>query len=239
MSSLSDATISRMPLYLRELVQLERAGQIRVQSGVLARRLGLNDAQVRKDLSAFGQLGQRGVGYEVRGLIETIQSTLGGDRSWKMILVGVGNLGTALSGYRGFEQHGFKLVGAFDNNPNKIGQRLGQLTVQPLQSMDEFVRNEKVELAILAVPATEAPGVVQRLELAGVTGILNFAPAAVSPPKSTSTVVNVDLAVEMQRLAYAVLRSKEDGRPDESRSEGYSHDEDPSETGSTDGRELP
>lgn len=210
MSNLSEATINRMPLYLRELVQLERAGQSRVQSGVLARRLGLNDAQVRKDLSAFGQLGQRGVGYEVSGLIATIQSTLGGDRSWKMILVGVGNLGTALSGYRGFEQHGFQLVGAFDNNPSKVGQLLGPLTIQPLASLEEFVQSERVELAILAVPASVAAGVVQRLELAGVTGILNFAPAALNLPKNSATVVSVDLAVEMQRLAYAVLRSKND-----------------------------
>ena len=208
MSNLSEATISRMPLYLRELVQLQRAGQSRVQSGVLARRLGLNDAQVRKDLSAFGQLGQRGVGYEVQGLIETIQRTLGGDRSWKMVLVGVGNLGTALSGYRGFEQHGFKLVGAFDNSPAKIGQKLGELTIRPLQELDSFVKEAGVELAILAVPASVATGVVKRLELAGVTGILNFAPAALNLPQSSATVVSVDLAVEMQRLAYAVLRSK-------------------------------
>jgi redox-sensing transcriptional repressor len=205
----SDATISRMPLYLRELQQLQRAGQTRVQSGVLANRLGLNDSQVRRDLSGFGSLGQRGVGYDVKGLIQTIQNTLGSDRSWNVILVGVGNLGRALSGYRGFEQQGFRLVAAFDSDPSKIGTSLGSLTIRPLEEIDEIVQSEEVELAIVSVPASAAVSVTQRLEIAGVTGILNFAPVTVSKPQSSTTVVNVDLAVELQRLAFAVLKSKD------------------------------
>lgn len=205
----SDATISRMPLYLRELQQLQRAGQTRVQSGVLAKRLGLNDSQVRRDLSGFGSLGQRGVGYDVKGLIQTIQNTLGSDRSWNVILVGVGNLGRALSGYRGFEQQGFRLVAAFDSDPSKIGTSLGNLTIRPLEDIDEIVQSEAVELAIVSVPASAAVSVTQRLEIAGVTGILNFAPVTVSKPQSSTTVVNVDLAVELQRLAFAVLKSKD------------------------------
>lgn len=206
----SDATISRLPLYLRELQQLQRAGSSRVQSGVLARRLGLNDSQVRRDLSGFGPLGQRGVGYEIRALIETIQNTLGGNRSWNVILVGVGNLGTALSGYRGFEQQGFRLVGAFDTDPRKVGKKLGALQIQSLEGLEDFVQSENVELAILSVPAASARAVAQRLELVGITGILNFAPITVTPPQSSITIVNVDLAVELQRLAYAVLTSKKE-----------------------------
>ncbi|AMV31877.1 Redox-sensing transcriptional repressor Rex [Pirellula sp. SH-Sr6A] len=206
----SDATISRLPLYLRELQQLQRGGSTRVQSGVLARRLGLNDSQVRRDLSGFGPMGQRGVGYEIRGLIETIQNALGGNRSWNVILVGVGNLGTALSGYRGFEQQGFQLVGAFDIDPSKIGKNLGKLQIQSFVALEEFVEREKVELAILSVPAASAPTVARRLELVGITGILNFAPVTVTPPQSSVTIVNVDLAVELQRLAYAVLTSKKE-----------------------------
>lgn len=206
---LSDATIGRLPLYLRELQQLQRQGQTRVQSGLLARRLGFTDSQVRRDLSSFGSLGQRGVGYDIRGLIATIQNTLGSDRAWNVILVGVGNLGRALSGYRGFEQQGFRLVGAFDIDESKIGMKLGLLTIQSIDAVDELIRRESVELAILSVPAAAAVQVAQKLEIAGIAGILNFAPVTVNQPRSHVTVVNVDLAVELQRLAYAVLRSKE------------------------------
>jgi redox-sensing transcriptional repressor len=206
----SEATISRLPLYLRELLQIQRHGEQRVQSGVLAKRLGLNASQVRRDLSGFGSMGQRGVGYEVRGLIQTIQQVLGSDRSWNVILVGVGNLGRALSGYRGFSQQGFRLVGAFDIDPSKIGEKLGSLTVLPLSELEEFVRTEGVELAMIAVPAGVVTEVTERLEMAGVTGILNFAPVMVRRSASPVTVVNVDLAIELQRLAFLVLQSRDD-----------------------------
>ena len=206
----SEATISRLPLYLRELLQIQRHGEPRVQSGVWAKRLGLTAAQVRRDLSGFGSMGQRGVGYEVRGLIQTIQQVLGSDRSWNVILVGVGNLGRALSGYRGFAQQGFRLVGAFDIDPSKIGEKLGSLTVLPLSELEEFVRTEGVELAMIAVPAGVVTEVTERLEMAGVTGILNFAPVMVRRSASPVTVVNVDLAIELQRLAFLVLQSRDD-----------------------------
>lgn len=164
---------------------------------------------MRRDLSSFGSLGQRGVGYDIRGLISTIQNTLGSDRAWNVILVGVGNLGRALSGYRGFEQQGFRLVGAFDIDKSKIGMKLGPLTIQSIDAVDELIQRESVELAILSVPAAAAVQVAQKLEIAGIAGILNFAPVTVNQPRSHVTVVNVDLAVELQRLAYAVLRLKE------------------------------
>lgn len=189
---------------------MQRQGDLRVQSGVLAKRLGLNASQVRRDLSGFGPMGQRGVGYEIRGLIQTIQQVLGSDRSWNVILVGVGNLGRALSGYRGFAQQGFRLVGAFDVDPTKIGVKLGDLTVMPLSELEEFVKSEGVELAMVAVPAVVVGEVTKRLEIAGVTGILNFAPVMVRKPSSSVTVVNVDLAIELQRLAFQVLQSRDD-----------------------------
>ena len=188
------ATVTRLALYLRELQQLQRSGAQRIQSGAIAKRLGLNDSQVRRDLSCFGQFGQRGVGYDITGLMKAIQVILGTDRSWNVILVGAGNLGRALSGYRGFDQQGFRLVGVFDCSEEKIGSKLGNL-----------VEKTKVELAILAVPAESAIAVAQRLEIAGVTGILNFAPVTVRRPNSSLTVVDVDLAVELQRLAFAVV----------------------------------
>jgi redox-sensing transcriptional repressor len=206
----SEATISRLPLYLRELLHIQRHGEQRVQSGVLAKRLGLNASQVRRDLSGFGSMGQRGVGYEVRGLIQTIQQVLGSDRSWNVILVGVGNLGRALSGYRGFAQQGFRLVGAFDIDPSKIGEKLGSLTVMPFSDLEEFVRAKGVELAMIAVPVGVVSEVTERLEMAGVTGILNFAPVLIRRSASPVTVVNVDLAIELQRLAFLVLQSRDE-----------------------------
>jgi len=202
------ATVTRLALYLRELQQLKRAGLQRIQSGAIAKRLGLNDSQVRRDLSCFGQFGQRGVGYDIAGLIKAIQSIMGTDRAWNVILVGAGNLGRALSGYRGFDQQGFRLVGVFDCSDEIIGTKVGKLVVQSLTELDEMITKNEVELAIVAVPAEAAATVSLRLESAGITGILNFAPVTVRRPNSNLTVVDVDLAVELQRLAFAVVNGK-------------------------------
>jgi redox-sensing transcriptional repressor len=202
------ATVTRLALYLRELQQLQRAGQQRIQSGAIAKRLGLNDAQVRRDLSCFGQFGQRGVGYRISELTKAIQAILGTDRSWNVILVGAGNLGRALAGYRGFDRQGFRLVGIFDSANDKIGAKIGKLKIQSLDDLENIVQSEQVELAILAVPAEAAIEVAKRLEIAGVTGILNFAPVSVRPQNSSLTVVDVDVAVELQRLAFAVVNQK-------------------------------
>ncbi len=202
------ATVTRMALYLRELQQMHRSGLQRIQSGALAKRLGLNDSQVRRDLSCFGQFGQRGVGYSIPNLTKAIQSILGTDRSWNVVLIGSGNLGRALSGYKGFKQQGFRLVGVFDNSSKMIGTQLGSLTVRSLDELESVVHEEKVELAILAVPAGAAQAVAERLEVAGITGILNFAPVTVKRTTGGLTVVDVDLAVELQRLAFAVVNQK-------------------------------
>ncbi len=202
------ATVTRMALYLRELQQMHRSGLQRIQSCTLAKRLGLNDSQVRRDLSCFGQFGQRGVGYSIPNLTKAIQSILGTDRSWNVVLIGSGNLGRALSRYRGFKQQGFRLVGVFDNSTEMIGTQLGTLIVRSLDELEGVVHAEKVELAILAVPASSAHAVAERLEIAGVTGILNFAPVTVRRSTGGLTVVDVDLAVELQRLAFAVVNQK-------------------------------
>ena len=207
-SNVPVATVTRLALYLRELQQLHRSGLQRIQSGAIAKRLGLNDSQVRRDLSCFGQFGQRGVGYSIPALTQAIQAILGTDRSWNVILIGAGNLGRALSGYRGFDQQGFRLVGVFDCVKDKIGSKLGGLTIQSLDDLESVVEKESVELAILAVPASSAASVAQRLEIAGVTGLLNFAPVSVRKAGSSLTVVDVDLAVELQRLAFAVVNQK-------------------------------
>lgn len=206
-SDIPVATASRLALYLRELQQVQRHGAANVQSGWLAKRLGLNDSQVRRDLSCLGQVGLRGVGYRIPDLIHAIQHVLGTDRSWNVILVGVGNLGRALSGYRGFDQQGFLLVGAFDSDPDKVGTLVGSLRVQPLDALESFVASTPVDLAVLAVPAAAAPAVAAHLEEVGIPGILNFAPVPIQSTASM-TVQHVDLAVELQRLAFSVVRRK-------------------------------
>ena len=200
------ATVTRLAFYLRELQQMQRSGLANVQSKSIAERLGLNDSQVRRDISCLGTVGQRGVGYRVQELIESIQRILGTDRTWNVILVGVGNLGRALSGYRGFEQQGFHLVGAFDSDSQKIGTQIGNLKIQALNDLPLFARSNQIDLAILAVPADSAQGVASQLENAGIPGILNFAPIAVQASTSSKTIIQeVDLAIELQRLAFSVV----------------------------------
>jgi redox-sensing transcriptional repressor len=209
-SEIPSATVSRLALYLRELQQIERGGSENVRSGWLAERLGLKDSQVRRDLSCLGQVGQRGVGYRIHELVGSIQQVLGTDRSWNVILVGVGNLGRALSGYRGFDQLGFCLIAAFDSDPEKVGGQVGSLRVQHLDQLEAFTASDHVDLAILAVPAAAALTVATRLQRSGVSGILNFAPVVI-PSNSAITVQGVDLALELQRLAFSVVRRKQGG----------------------------
>jgi len=200
------ATVTRLAFYLRELQQMQRSGLENIQSRSIAERLGLNDSQVRRDISCLGTVGQRGVGYRVEELIESIQRVLGTDRNWNVILVGVGNLGRALSGYRGFQQQGFQLVGAFDSDPAKIGSNVGSLTIRSLDQLPEFARSNQVDLAILAVPADAAQSVASQIEGVGIPGILNFAPIAVQASSSSRTIIQeVDLAIELQRLAFLVV----------------------------------
>jgi redox-sensing transcriptional repressor len=201
------ATVTRLAFYLRELQQMQRSGLANIQSRAIADRLGLNDSQVRRDISCLGTVGQRGVGYQVEDLIQSIQSILGTDRIWKVILVGVGNLGRALSGYRGFQEQGFDLLGAFDTDAEKIGKPIGQLKIQSLDQLGTFAKLHAIDLAILAVPADAAQSVVFAIEAAGIPGILNFAPIAVQPSVHSKTIIQeVDLAIELQRLAFSVVR---------------------------------
>lgn len=200
------ATASRLGLYLRELQQLDRCGFTTVKSNVLGARLGLSDSQIRRDLARFGEFGKRGVGYDVLGLIHALRKALGTDGQWNVILIGLGNLGSALVRYRGFAQQGFNLVGVFEQDVAKIGTIVEQLTVCSITDLADFLSKTSVQLAILAVPANIAPLIARQLAEFGVNGILNFAPTSLSHIPGVAT-VNVDLAIELQRLAFAVVNS--------------------------------
>jgi redox-sensing transcriptional repressor len=188
---------------LRELQRLEATGQQTISSGQLGTLLGFSDAQVRKDLGFFGQFGYPGVGYRCDELIRAMRDILGTNQSWNVVMVGVGNLGQALLGYRGFGRQNFTIVAAFDADPAKVGQVVQGLTIQPLEQLAETVREKHVRLGMIVVPAERAQEAADRLVAAGVEGIVNFAPVTLALPPHVQN-VGVDLAIELEQLSFAV-----------------------------------
>jgi redox-sensing transcriptional repressor len=202
-ASVPKVVVSRLSLYLRELQRLEAAGQQTISSGQLGTLLGFSDAQVRKDLGFFGQFGYPGVGYRCDELIRAMRDILGTNQSWNVVMVGVGNLGQALLGYRGFGRQNFTIVAAFDADPAKVGQVVQGLTIQPLEQLAETVREKHVRLGMIVVPAERAQEAADRLVAAGVEGIVNFAPVTLALPPHVQN-VGVDLAIELEQLSFAV-----------------------------------
>lgn len=198
-----------MSLYLRESQRLSDVGVASISSTELGRVLDISPAVVRKDLAAIGTLGRRGVGYPVGELMERIGATLGAEILWDVVLVGAGSLGHALLRYRGLERQGFRVVAAFDVDPALIGSQVGGVVIRPAAEMLAYIRSQRPRLAILAVPAEAAAAVAAELAEAGISGILNFSPTPIKLPKGIG-LVNVDLASEMQRLAFMVSRLASD-----------------------------
>lgn len=198
--------VRRLSLYLRELENLLAQNHRTVSSRQLGESLGLTDAQVRKDLAYFGQFGHPGVGYRVDELIARARHILGTDKTWNVALVGVGNLGRALVSYRGFIKRGFDIVAVFDNDPNLTGELVDAakgLTVEPMEKLPAIVKERSILLGILAVPASSAQQVADRMLAAGVRGVLNFAPVALRVNDRTA-VAAVDLAVHLEQLCFQV-----------------------------------
>jgi redox-sensing transcriptional repressor len=200
---LPQPAVGRLSLYFRELHRLLDSEVSSVNSKQLGQLVDVSPAVVRRDLSALGTIGRRGVGYDVTRLIERIGAVLGSGVEWKVVLVGVGSLGDALLRYRGFERLGFRLVAAFDNDPARIGQSVGGVLISDVDRMTALLRDVRPELAIVAVPAEQAGRVASALVAGGVQGVLNFAPTTLRLPAGVA-VVNVDLASELQRLAFDV-----------------------------------
>jgi redox-sensing transcriptional repressor len=200
---LSRASIGRFSLYLRHLENLLRDGVCKVSSSLLGEALGITDAQVRKDLACLGSLGHPGIGYITEELIGAIRHLLGVDRPWRAALVGVGNLGRALLGYRGFEQRGFRLVALFDADPAKVGEKVEGLPLHGVEEIPQVVADTGAELALLAVPSEAAQPVADALIAAGIRGLLNFAPVMLRVPPEVR-LVSVDLTVQLEQLAFLV-----------------------------------
>jgi len=204
----SRASAARLSLYLRCLEGWRRDGLVTTSSRDLATALGVGAAQVRRDLSVLGGLGRRGVGYKVADLAGAIRTALGIDREWSAVLVGAGNLARALLRYRGFPERGFQLVGLFDADVRKVGQRIEGLTVEPVADLGRRVKSLGAELGIVAVPWESAQEVGDALAVAGVRGVLNFAPAVLRLPAGIA-VVNVDLTIQLEQLAFQVQAARE------------------------------
>jgi redox-sensing transcriptional repressor len=198
---LPEATVARLPEYLRALHHLAETGYETVSSEGLATAAGVNSAKLRKDLSHLGSYGTRGVGYDVALLIAQIEHVLGLTQRRGVALVGVGNLGHALAGYAGFGNRGFRFVALFDADAARIGERINGMVVRDIEDMPEVVAAEAISIAVIATPAHAAQGVADRLVAAGVTSILNFAPCVLTVPDGVD-VRKVDLAVELQILSF-------------------------------------
>lgn len=204
-----DATIARLPVYLRVLNQLADAGISTVRSGALAEAAGVNSAQLRKDLSYLGSYGRRGVGYDVGYLRLQIGRQVGSTYDWPVIIVGLGNLGTALANYSGFYSRGFRVVGLIDPAPDLVGKRIHGLAIRDLAELEDVVGSTGAAIAVIATPAEAAQAVADRLVDAGVTSILNFAPTVLVVSEGVN-VRKVDLGQELQILAYHEQRARVD-----------------------------
>jgi redox-sensing transcriptional repressor len=196
-----EATVARLPLYLRALAEAARDRTVTISSEALAERAGVNAPQVRKDLSHLGSYGTRGVGYDVAYLLRQINRQLGLTEDRRVAIIGAGNLGQALACYGGFPSRGFHVVAAFDVDPAKVGMRLGPTVVHPTSAMIDVIRDEKVAIAVIATPAPVAQSVVEAAVSAGVGSILNFAPTTVSVPPHVA-LRQVDLGIELQILSF-------------------------------------
>jgi redox-sensing transcriptional repressor len=196
-----EATVARLPVYLRCLVEVADAKTATVSSERLAEMAGVNAAKVRKDLSYLGSYGTRGVGYDVEYLLYQISRELGLTQDWPVVIVGVGNLGHALANYRGFSARGFRVAALVDADPSKVGERLGDLVLRSLDDLPDIVAQERVAIAVIATPASSAQDVADRLVAAGVRSILNFAPTVLVVPPHVS-LRKVDLSIELQILSF-------------------------------------
>ena len=199
------AAVFRLSLYLRQLEVLSRSGRETVSSRELGHALNLTAAQVRKDLAYFGQFGYRGVGYKVDELGEQLRRILGTDHKWNVVVLGAGNLGRALSGYRGFRKQGFNIVGVFDSDVAKVGRRAGDLVIQSMATLPEVVRRLDVKIALVCVPSESAQRVAEQATRAGVRGVFNFAPVTLDLPEGVA-LVSEDLAIRLEQLSVELTK---------------------------------
>ena len=199
--NIPDIVIGRMPLYLRSLQQMASEGRLVTSSQELGEKLGISAAQIRKDLSQFGEFGKQGTGYDIDFLLKQISQILHVDHEWEIAIVGAGDIGSAVARYKGFSNRGFRVVMVFDDDPQKINTRIDDFTIMSTSEMVEAIRSAGIKVAMLAVPASAAQNVAEQLVEAGVKAILNYAPITLNIPH-TVHVQYIDPAIHLQRMTY-------------------------------------
>ena len=196
-----EATVARLPVYLRVLTALAESSTPTISSEALAAAAGVGSAKLRKDLSHLGSYGTRGVGYDVEYLVYQISRALGLTQHYRVVIVGVGNLGHALANYAGFGTRGFEIAALVDADPRRAGEKIGGLEIQSIDDLEVIVKENEISIGVIATPAAAAQPVCDRLVACGVTSVLNFAPTVLSVP-DTVDVRKVDLSIELQILAF-------------------------------------
>jgi redox-sensing transcriptional repressor len=199
--TIPDIVVGRLPIYLRALQAMLDEGRKVTSSQELGERLGISAAQIRKDLSQFGEFGKQGTGYSIDFLAEQIGAILKVNRVWDVAVVGAGDIGSAIAQYQGFTNRGFRVVMIFDKDPEKIGAQVGSFTVQRVEELESLVQEARIEIAMIAVPGAEAQSVADRLVKAGVQAILNYAPISISVPEGVH-VQYIDPVIHLQRMTY-------------------------------------
>ncbi|MEZ4517423.1 MAG: redox-sensing transcriptional repressor Rex [Chloroflexota bacterium] len=201
-NQIPDIVIGRLPLYLRELNRMvQEPDRVTASSHELAERLGISSAQIRKDLSHFGEFGKQGTGYHIQYLIDRLTEILHLTQEWPVVVVGAGFLGHALASYRGFQHRGFHITAVFDNDPEKIGKEVGGLVIQDSANLEAAVREAGIQMAILSVPAAVAQDITDKLAAAGVKAILSYAPVSLNPPDGV-IISYSDPVVQLQQMSY-------------------------------------
>ncbi|MDY6328469.1 MAG: redox-sensing transcriptional repressor Rex [Lachnospiraceae bacterium] len=208
-NSISKAVIGRLPRYYRYLGEIMESGVERISSGELSKKMNVTASQIRQDLNNFGGFGQQGYGYNVKYLYVEIGKILGVDKQHNMIIIGAGNLGRALANYANFEKRGFVLIGLFDKNPELIGKEVRGVAVQSMDNLEEFAKDNKIDIATLAIPKAEAVKVAEKLAECGVRAIWNFAHTDLNLPKNI-VVENVHLSESLMQLSYNLTRTEND-----------------------------
>jgi redox-sensing transcriptional repressor len=196
-----DIIIGRLPVYLRALQQLSEKGILTTSSQELGEIIGISAAQIRKDISQFGEFGKQGTGYSIPFLIERLRSILKVDRVWEVVIVGMGDIGHALAHYNGFANRGFHINMVFDNDPVKVGQKVGQYEVFDTAVLPEKIKQNKIKIAMLAAPASSAQEITDLLVKAGIKAILNYAPISLNVPGGVR-VQYIDPVTHLQRMTY-------------------------------------
>ena len=196
-----DIIIGRLPVYLRALQRLADKDIHTTSSQELGEIVGISAAQIRKDISQFGEFGKQGTGYAIPFLIEKLQDILNVDRVWEVVIVGMGDIGHALAHYQGFANRGFHVKMVFDNDPKKIGQKIGEFEVFDTALIGEKIKQHKIKLAMITVPASSAQDVAEQLVKAGVKAILNYAPISLNVPEGVK-VQYIDPVTHLQRMTY-------------------------------------